>query len=171
MISQKICFKLPAVLENIREVHGLNVSQFAKAIGSDRVGYYGILKGNHSPGFRFIQRVLDWKELNADEGKQILEAFLKDALERLDGSGNYRIELHAEKRARTLTAPDPEKEAARQEKRQQKIEQLKEIFKEPLKTANGKPVFEIPATSVLNDESGFGKKLLCDDLTFTAGST
>lgn len=35
---------------------------------------------------------------------------------------------------------------------------------------NGKPVFEVPAKSVLNLESGFRHKLLCDGMTFTAGS-
>lgn len=163
--------KLPEILENIRKIRGLTVTDFADVIGSDRAGYYGILKGNHSPGFRFIQRVLNWEVLNADEGKQVLEAFLNDALERVDDSGNYRLELHSDKNTRASTAPNPEKEAARKQKRQQKIDELTELFKEPLKTANGKPVFEIPATSVLNDKSGFGKKLLCDDLTFTAGST
>jgi len=34
----------------------------------------------------------------------------------------------------------------------------------------GKPVFEVPAKSVINFTSGFGHKLLCDSLTFTAGS-
>lgn len=35
---------------------------------------------------------------------------------------------------------------------------------------NGKPVYYVPAKSVLNLESGFGHKLLCDFLTFSAGS-
>lgn len=35
---------------------------------------------------------------------------------------------------------------------------------------NGKPVFEVPAKSVINFKSGFGHKLLCDGLTFSAGS-
>jgi DNA repair photolyase len=35
---------------------------------------------------------------------------------------------------------------------------------------NGKPVFSVPTTTVLNLASGFGHKLLCDSLTFTAGS-
>lgn len=35
---------------------------------------------------------------------------------------------------------------------------------------NGKPVFSVPAKSVLNLESGFRHKLLCDGPTFTAGS-
>jgi DNA repair photolyase len=37
-------------------------------------------------------------------------------------------------------------------------------------TMNGKPVFEVPAKSVINFNSGFGHKKLCDSLTFTAGS-
>jgi len=35
---------------------------------------------------------------------------------------------------------------------------------------NGKPVFEVPSRTVVNFKSGFGKKLLCDDLTFTTGN-
>jgi DNA repair photolyase len=35
---------------------------------------------------------------------------------------------------------------------------------------NGKPVYEVPAKSVLNLESGFRHKLLCDGATFSAGS-
>ena len=35
---------------------------------------------------------------------------------------------------------------------------------------NGKPVFVVPAKSVLNMDSGFKHKLLCDGPTFTAGS-
>jgi len=35
---------------------------------------------------------------------------------------------------------------------------------------NGKPVFEVEARSVLNLDSGFKHKLLCDGPTFTAGS-
>ena len=38
------------------------------------------------------------------------------------------------------------------------------------KTMNGKPVFEVPAQSVVNWQSGFGHKLLCDSLTFSTGS-
>jgi DNA repair photolyase len=34
----------------------------------------------------------------------------------------------------------------------------------------GKPVFYVPAKSVVNFKSGFGHKLLCDGLTFSAGS-
>lgn len=34
----------------------------------------------------------------------------------------------------------------------------------------GKPVFEVPAKSVINFNSGFSHKLLCDGLTFSAGS-
>lgn len=37
-------------------------------------------------------------------------------------------------------------------------------------TMNGKPIFEVPAKTVINFESGFGHKLLCDDLTFSTGS-
>ena len=35
---------------------------------------------------------------------------------------------------------------------------------------NGKPVYEVPAKSVINFTSGFSHKFLCDGLTFTAGS-
>lgn len=34
---------------------------------------------------------------------------------------------------------------------------------------NGKPVFTVPAKSVINFKSHFDKKLLCDGITFTAG--
>lgn len=34
---------------------------------------------------------------------------------------------------------------------------------------NGKPVFTVPAKSVINFKSHFDKKLLCDGMTFTAG--
>jgi DNA repair photolyase len=37
-------------------------------------------------------------------------------------------------------------------------------------TMNGKPVAYVPAKSVLNLESGFKHKLLCDGPTFTAGT-
>lgn len=37
-------------------------------------------------------------------------------------------------------------------------------------TMNGKPVFEVPAKSVINMESGFKEKLLCDGPTFSTGS-
>lgn len=37
-------------------------------------------------------------------------------------------------------------------------------------TMNGKPVYTVPAKSVLNMKSGFRHKLLCDGPTFTAGS-
>jgi DNA repair photolyase len=37
-------------------------------------------------------------------------------------------------------------------------------------TMNKKPVYEVPAKSVINFESGFGHKLLCDGLTFSTGS-
>lgn len=36
---------------------------------------------------------------------------------------------------------------------------------------NGKPVFNVPAKSVINFDSGFRHKLLCDGLTFTAGTS
>lgn len=36
-------------------------------------------------------------------------------------------------------------------------------------TMNGKPVFTVPARTVVNFDSRFDKKLLCDGLTFTAG--
>jgi DNA repair photolyase len=35
---------------------------------------------------------------------------------------------------------------------------------------NGKPVFTVPARTIINFKSGFGHKLLCDDMTFTTGS-
>jgi len=35
---------------------------------------------------------------------------------------------------------------------------------------NGKPVYEVPTKTVINFKSKFDKKLLCDGLTFTAGS-
>ena len=34
---------------------------------------------------------------------------------------------------------------------------------------NGKPVFTVPARSIINFKSHFDKKLLCDGMTFTAG--
>ena len=37
-------------------------------------------------------------------------------------------------------------------------------------TMNGKPVFTVPARTVINYKSHFDKKLLCDGITFTAGS-
>src|SRR5581483_9220845 len=37
-------------------------------------------------------------------------------------------------------------------------------------TMNGKPVYEVPAKAIINFESGFSHKLLCDGPTFTAGS-
>jgi len=40
----------------------------------------------------------------------------------------------------------------------------------PVGFINGKPVFVVPTTTVLNTKSGFGHKLLCDFLTITAGS-
>jgi DNA repair photolyase len=38
------------------------------------------------------------------------------------------------------------------------------------KMMNRKPVYEVPAKSVINFASGFGHKLLCDGLTFSTGS-
>lgn len=35
---------------------------------------------------------------------------------------------------------------------------------------NGKPVFTVPAKTIINFESNFGHKLLCDELTFSTGS-
>lgn len=35
---------------------------------------------------------------------------------------------------------------------------------------NGKPIFTVPAKTIINFKSGFGHKLLCDDMTFTTGS-
>lgn len=37
-------------------------------------------------------------------------------------------------------------------------------------TMNGKPVFTVPAKTVVNFDSRFDKKLLCDGITFTAGN-
>lgn len=36
-------------------------------------------------------------------------------------------------------------------------------------TMNGKPVFTVPSRTTINFKSGFGHKLLCDDMTFTTG--
>lgn len=43
---------------------------------------------------------------------------------------------------------------------------------EPTKraTMNGKPVYTVTAKGVINFQSGFGKKLLCDSLTFSTGT-
>ena len=41
----------------------------------------------------------------------------------------------------------------------------------PRTTMNGKPVFTVSAKTVVNFDSGFKEKLLCDGLTFTAGTT
>jgi DNA repair photolyase len=42
---------------------------------------------------------------------------------------------------------------------------------EPIRARmNGKPVYEVPAKSIINFESGFAHKLLCDGPTFTTGS-
>ena len=38
-------------------------------------------------------------------------------------------------------------------------------------TMSGKPVFTVPAKSVINFQSKFGAKLLCDGMTFTAGDS
>lgn len=38
------------------------------------------------------------------------------------------------------------------------------------KLMNGKPVFTVPAKTVINFDSRFDKKLLCDGITFTAGN-
>lgn len=36
-------------------------------------------------------------------------------------------------------------------------------------TMNSKPVFTVPSRTTINFKSGFGHKLLCDDMTFTTG--
>jgi DNA repair photolyase len=41
---------------------------------------------------------------------------------------------------------------------------------ETRQTMNGKPVFTVPAKTIINYKSHFDKKLLCDGITFTAGS-
>ena len=38
------------------------------------------------------------------------------------------------------------------------------------KTMNGKPVFTVPNKTIINFDSGFAPKLLCDGMTFTAGT-
>jgi DNA repair photolyase len=43
-------------------------------------------------------------------------------------------------------------------------------FTPPRSSMNGKPVFEIPAKTVINFKSKFGEKLLCDGLTFSTGT-
>lgn len=40
----------------------------------------------------------------------------------------------------------------------------------PRATMNGKPVFSVPSKTIINFKSGFGKKLLCDDMTFSTGT-
>lgn len=50
------------------------------------------------------------------------------------------------------------------------IDQLPSTSPTRRDTMNGKPVHHVPAQSVINFDSGFGHKLLCDKLTFTAGS-
>lgn len=43
---------------------------------------------------------------------------------------------------------------------------------EPARTTmNGKPVFTVPSNTIINFDSGFGKKLLCDDMTFSTGTS
>jgi hypothetical protein len=37
-------------------------------------------------------------------------------------------------------------------------------------TMNGKHVYHVPAKSIINFDSGFGHKVLCDGLTFSTGS-
>ncbi len=37
-------------------------------------------------------------------------------------------------------------------------------------TMNGKPVFSVPSKTIINFESGFAKKLLCDGPTFSTGT-
>jgi DNA repair photolyase len=44
------------------------------------------------------------------------------------------------------------------------------IADSPRSKMNGKPVFSVPAKTVINYKSQFDKKLLCDGITFTAGS-
>lgn len=41
---------------------------------------------------------------------------------------------------------------------------------EARQTMNGKPVFTVPTKTVINFDSRFDKKLLCDGITFTAGN-
>lgn len=43
------------------------------------------------------------------------------------------------------------------------------VVDEPRKTMNGKPVFTIPAKTIIDFKSGFGHKLLCNDLSFSTG--
>lgn len=45
-----------------------------------------------------------------------------------------------------------------------------ETISQPRQTMNGKPVFTIPANTIINFKSHFDRKLLCDGITFTAGS-
>jgi hypothetical protein len=40
----------------------------------------------------------------------------------------------------------------------------------PRTTMNGKPVYSVPAKAVINLDSGFKHKLLCDGPTFSTGS-
>jgi DNA repair photolyase len=55
------------------------------------------------------------------------------------------------------------------DREKRKVEARLEKLK-PVSFINSKPVFVIPSTTVINFNSGFGHKLLCDFLTFTAGS-
>ena len=45
-----------------------------------------------------------------------------------------------------------------------------DVLELPRPVMNGKPVIEVDATTVINFQSGFSHKLLCDGLTFTTGS-
>jgi len=48
---------------------------------------------------------------------------------------------------------------------------MNELFPSPTRTVmNGKPVFTLPSRTVINFESGFRHKLLCDGPTFSTGS-
>jgi DNA repair photolyase len=51
-----------------------------------------------------------------------------------------------------------------------KIETPENDARPVAKTMAGKPVIEVDSKTVINFNSGFGHKYLCDDLTFTAGS-
>ena len=50
------------------------------------------------------------------------------------------------------------------------LEKVSAIDGKPRRLMNGKPVFTVPARTIINFKSGFGRKLLCDDMTFTTGS-
>ncbi len=47
---------------------------------------------------------------------------------------------------------------------------MKTEIETPRATMNGKPVYEVPAKSVINFDSGFKHKLLCDGPTFSTGT-